>query len=832
MRKICTIACLFLFLFVGMIHAQTITDGSSAWQYNADITGVGSNGNVNFDAGNNIDQAYAADWYYAIGAGANSVNFPPPNNGNVTITGNTLVAFYPDLGGVVGLNATLTVILTEIGPLNVQVAQLMQLDNNTGSEIEIKLYNYLDLDKNDATTENAVLVLQDECNLITGVSNVSDPSQLCYFAVNAADGYEIDDYPNLVNSLVNGISGLSNSGLPLLADDYTQAYQFNGNVPSGGSLTGETLITFGVQPEAAVIDPASGQCTFPSTPAPEFTVGAPVESCNDDGTFTLTFAFSGEADGTEYTFVENDEASVSQVAIVDDGTVTEVVLGPYPYTSDWNVSVMGNFPGGAMPVFMGQSTCPPPFDCQDLMLDFGTACDDMDDCTTDDQITMDCECAGTFADADGDGVCDADDVCPDFDDALIGTMCEDGDACTTGDVYGMDCNCAGTFADADGDGVCDADDVCPAFDDALIGTDCDDGSDCTTGDIIGLDCVCTGTFADADGDGVCDADDVCPMFDDALIGTACDDADDCTTGDIYLADCNCAGVFADADGDGVCDADDVCPAFDDALIGTACDDMDACTEGDVYLADCNCAGVFADTDGDGVCDADDVCPAFDDALIGTACDDMDACTEGDVIGADCNCAGVFADADGDGVCDADDACPMLDDALIGTACDDGDVCTEGDVYLADCSCAGIFVDSDGDGVCDAEDQCPMFDDALIGTPCDDGDDCTINDVIGPNCECGGGLEIARVCKGNQLYVVDAANPPAPMPDNSFLIYSWYLDGNLVATITGSPYFSPTEIGVYTVEVLNTEIGGCTPYGSAISFTVAEVIDCTDCGSDD
>ncbi|MEM1322250.1 MAG: lectin-like protein [Bacteroidota bacterium] len=379
------------------------------------------------------------------------------------------------------------------------------------------------------------------------------------------------------------------------------------------------------------------------------------------------------------------------------------------------------------------------------------------------------------ADADGDGIPDG---CDDCDNTLEGTTCDDGDACTTNDIYDANCNCVGTFTDADSDGVCDADDVCPGFDDTadadgdgtpdgcddcdntLEGTACDDGDACTTNDVYDANCNCAGTFADADADGVCDADDVCPGFDDnldgdndgtpdgcdtcdgTLTGTSCDDGDACTTNDVYDADCNCAGTFADADADGVCDADDVCPGFDDnldgdndgtpdgcdtcdgTLTGTSCDDGDACTTNDVYDADCNCAGTFADADADGVCDADDACPGFDDNL----------------------------DGDNDGTPDGCDTC---DGTLTGTSCDDGDACTTNDVYDADCNCAGTFADADADGVCDADDVCPGFDDnldgdndgtpdgcddcdaALIGTPCDDNDPNTTNDIFDDNCNCSG-----------------------------------------------------------------------------------------------
>ena len=98
-----------------------------------------------------------------------------------------------------------------------------------------------------------------------------------------------------------------------------------------------------------------------------------------------------------------------------------------------------------------------------------------------------------FADADGDGVPDGEDVCPGGDDAADADGDGVPDAC---DV----CPVGDDAADADGDGVPDACDVCPAGDDA----------------------------ADADGDGVPDACDVCPGEDDAV---GCEDLG---TGDVQV----------------------------------------------------------------------------------------------------------------------------------------------------------------------------------------------------------------------------------------------------------------------------------------------------------
>lgn len=153
-------------------------------------------------------------------------------------------------------------------------------------------------------------------------------------------------------------------------------------------------------------------------------------------------------------------------------------------------------------------------------------------------------CVDQPSDADSDGVITTED-CDDTDASIggIGSACNDNDVCTVDDQLDSSCNCVGTFLDSDNDTVCDFNDVCPGFDDLLIGLSCDDGDVCTTGDVY-TDCeVCAGTFQDNDNDTVCDADDVCPDFNDLLLGTSCDDGDDCTINDVYT-DCQvCEGTL-------------------------------------------------------------------------------------------------------------------------------------------------------------------------------------------------------------------------------------------------------------------------------------------------
>ncbi len=127
-------------------------------------------------------------------------------------------------------------------------------------------------------------------------------------------------------------------------------------------------------------------------------------------------------------------------------------------------------------------------------------------------------------DADADSVCDRDDRCPGFDDAV----------------------------DSDGDGLPDGCDACP--NDPLNDVD----GDGICGDVDNCPNVGNPSQIDGDGDGNGDACDLCPGFDDNVDSDADGAPDGCDL---------CPGFddSLDADGDGFPDGCDVCPGFDDSL---------------------------------------------------------------------------------------------------------------------------------------------------------------------------------------------------------------------------------------------------------------------------
>ncbi|MBP7513407.1 MAG: T9SS type A sorting domain-containing protein [Flavobacteriales bacterium] len=327
--------------------------------------------------------------------------------------------------------------------------------------------------------------------------------------------------------------------------------------------------------------------------------------------------------GPNYTICEGSELTMSASA---SGTppFTYVWSGTGTFSPD-NASATVTVNGAATGVYevTVSNACGVSSDVTIVTVDTpGAPCDDGDVCTAGDVFQANCTCAGTFQDADSDGICDANDPC---DNTTDGDACDDGNACTTGDVLN-NCVCAGTFQDPDGDGICSANDNCPELF-GVQGDPCDDGNPNTTGDVNTAACICAGTLIGDDCEGVPGGP--------AQPGTPCNDNDVCTTGDVYQANCACAGTFEDTDNDGVCDANDPCPG---ANPGLPCDDDDVCTINDVIQNNCICTGTFDDHDNDGICSANDNCPNLF-GVQGDACDDGNLNTTGDVITAACVCAG-------------------------------------------------------------------------------------------------------------------------------------------------------------------------------------------------
>ena len=345
-------------------------------------------------------------------------------------------------------------------------------------------------------------------------------------------------------------------------------------------------------------------------------------------------------------------------------------------------------------------------------------------------------------DDDGDGVCNANEILGCTQNlacnyALNATE-EDG-SCTFPDGPCETCGETGgvIVVDADGDGICDQDEVAGCQDSFA----CNFNQDATDNDASCVyptaECAsCSGetdgsgvvVISDVDGDGVCDFDEVlgCQTPQACNYNAAATDDSPC----IFAEGCeSCSGqtdgsgvpVLNDEDGDGVCDDDEIAGCQDTF----ACNYNAAATDPGascVFPSGCeSCSGdsdgtgviVANDDDGDGVCNSQEISGCQDPLACNyqsTATDESGLC----VYASGCEfCSGatdgtgevLLADADGDGVCDHDEqpGCTYADACNFdSSATDDDGSCIYADPLLCQ-TCANnviITTDSDGDGVCD------------------------------------------------------------------------------------------------------------------------------------
>ncbi len=348
-------------------------------------------------------------------------------------------------------------------------------------------------------------------------------------------------------------------------------------------------------------------------------------------------------------------------------------------------------------------------------------------------------------DADGDGVPDEQDECPELAGPaeLLGCPDRDGDGlvdkldnCPDMPGSGETMGCP----DGDQDGVADQEDDCPE----------------AAGPASNNGCPEEKQSMDSDGDGLADDEDACPHEAGPTTTDGCPDADgdgisdqndQCPEEAGVASNNGCPEVKgpADSDGDGVIDSVDKCPHEAGPINLGGCppkdsdgdgvlDAVDECPElaGPINLKGC------PDSDGDGLIDKEDDCPNEAGPADMNGCPPKDSDGDGVLDGAD-DCpdkAGLInlngcPDSDGDGIRDSEDACPNAAGTSATAGCPD----TDGDgIRDSEDACpdkAGLAAldgcpDTDGDGIRDSEDKCPLKAGGkdTAGCPDSDGDGLT------------------------------------------------------------------------------------------------------------
>ncbi|MDA7501735.1 hypothetical protein N8482_00510 [Chitinophagales bacterium] len=122
--------------------------------------------------------------------------------------------------------------------------------------------------------------------------------------------------------------------------------------------------------------------------------------------------------------------------------------------------------------------------------------------------------------------------------------------------------------------------------------------------------------------------------------------------------------------------------------------------------------------------------------------------------------------------------------------------------------------NEDDGSCAAPDclgECGGL--AIVGSSCNDGLDTTIEDAYNADCNCEGTPVFSCMGEMDQLELdrigaLCATGTEFPIDGDE--VYTWYNgSGDVVAVMTASPCFSPSEVGSYTVVVTDPDYPACS-----------------------
>jgi|GEM_PF-4185902 len=169
--------------------------------------------------------------------------------------------------------------------------------------------------------------------------------------------------------------------------------------------------------------------------------------------------------------------------------------------------------------------------------------------------------------------------------------------------------------------------------------------------------------------------------------------------------------------------------------------------------------------------------------------------------------------------------------------------TATDVSLGNCGDRQVDLLAEDGTVCDSQIQACDADGIILdadftGTAFDYGQGCSVLTASTNACdsspllvEC---VDIARACESNSIYVIapgadTSVDFPMPLMPDATWEFEWSLNGTVVDTNIGHPYYSPSATGTYTVVIYNYDT--CEFWETCTSFEVTEIINCSDCDND-
>jgi hypothetical protein len=224
--------------FAAAAAAQTITDGNSTFNMPATSTtgaavrnmASGGTASVMTAGGSAADHLFQQWWWYRVN-GVNPREFGFSNRSANVAAGNTLTLDYTEPEG---FTARVVYRLTDgpDSPASCNVANELRITNTSASALSIAVYSYLDYDVAATPADTAALLAPGRIRITDGTGVYGE------FLGVGPNAYQVAQFAMVRANLTDAdIDNFANTGLPFASTDWTGGFQWNLNIPVGGSAT-------------------------------------------------------------------------------------------------------------------------------------------------------------------------------------------------------------------------------------------------------------------------------------------------------------------------------------------------------------------------------------------------------------------------------------------------------------------------------------------------------------------------------------------------------------------------------------------------------------------
>lgn len=231
----------------GVLTGGNITAGTATYVISSYTSDIGLGNDLTISDGVAGDSMFESGWLYRVSGDGEESVFPEPDTENFGPDNVLLTWSDVDSRGLFSAE-----LLIEIDQPVAQAAVLtstLVLTNIDAVDLSVDVFQYSDLDVAGSFANDVASLIQapDYMGIFDGIF-------FAEFRGGGADNYQVTPFSALRSALTNNtVSNLNNTGLPMVSNDFTGAYQWTTkSVPPTGTYLLQTTTAFSTTAPAPV----------------------------------------------------------------------------------------------------------------------------------------------------------------------------------------------------------------------------------------------------------------------------------------------------------------------------------------------------------------------------------------------------------------------------------------------------------------------------------------------------------------------------------------------------------------------------------------------------